>query len=429
MRFLLFLVLCALMDALRSFSPEPHVGGGSSAVTLTAGFLLLAAFLTGSIFRDLGLPRLTGYLAAGVAVGPHALELVSGDMVGRLRLFSGIAIALIALTAGAEIELRAMRPLLRSIGWITVVAVIGSMAALAGAVLLIQGQLPFLAGLEPAGAAAVAVMIGVTLAAQSPAVVVALRDELQAEGVVTRTVLAVVVLSDLVVILLFALASAAAQRVLAVDGGGDGDLLGRLLWEIVGSLALGTLTGVLIAAYLRLVRGGGPLTLVMAGFLIAEVGQRVHLDPLLLALGAGMLVRNATSHGPRLLKEIHSASTPVYVIFFALAGAGIHLDVLPPLLAPVSVLLVVRGLALTGGTAAAARLAGAPPEVGRYAGFGLLPQAGLALALAMLFARTFPSLGSEASALVFGVVAVNELVSPLLYRWALVRSGEAAGSG
>jgi hypothetical protein len=63
--------------------------------------------------------------------------------------------------------------------------------------------------------------------------------------------------------------------------------------------------------------------------------------------------------------------------------------------------------------------------VRKYSGFGLLPQAGLALALALLFTRSFPQLGSEASALVFGIVAINELVAPVAYKWALVRSGEA----
>ncbi len=165
--------------------------------------------------------------------------------------------------------------------------------------------------------------------------------------------------------------------------------------------------------------------MVLVGFVVAEVGQRAHLDPLLLALAAGIFVRNFTSHGERLLNEIQSASMPIYVIFFALAGAGVHIDVLPPLIVPVSVLLTVRAAVLIGGTAVAARAASASPAVQRYAGFGLLPQAGLALALAMLLAKTFPTLGQEAAALVFGVVAVNEVVSPVLYRYALVRSGEA----
>jgi len=87
--------------------------------------------------------------------------------------------------------------------------------------------------------------------------------------------------------------------------------------------------------------------------------------------------------------------------------------------------VLVRGCGLLAGSRAGARLARAQPEVARYAGFGLLPQAGLALALSMLFAKTFPEFGAAASALTLGVVALNELIAPALYRSALVRCGEA----
>lgn len=425
MRAVLLIVLCFLMDAARSFSADRRLSDQTSGVALAGGFLLLIAFLAGSIFRDLKLPRLTGYLLAGIIVGPNVLGLVSNELVVRLELFSGIAISLIALTAGAETDLRSMRPLFRTIGSVTVIAVIGAMVCISCAVYLLVGHLPFLASLAPLEAAAVSLTIGVALAAQSPAVVVALRDELQAEGEVTRTVLGVVVISDLVVILFFALASSIARGVLGMEEAGSSNPFNVLIWEIGGSLAFGALTGMLIAAYLRFVRAGSSLTMVMLGFVVAEVGQRAQLDPLLLALTAGIFVRNMTHHGERLLHETQSASMPIYVIFFALAGAGVHIDVLPPLIVPVSVLLLVRAAALVGGTAIAARAASAPPAVQRFAGFGLLPQAGLALALAMLLARTFPTLGQEAAALVFGVVAVNEVLSPVLYRYALVRSGEA----
>jgi Kef-type K+ transport system membrane component KefB len=425
MRLVLLIVLCILMDAARSFSSDRPLSDQTSGVALAGGFLLLVAFLAGSIFRDLHLPRLTGYLVAGIVIGPYALGLVSAEMVVRLDLFSGIAISLIALTAGAETDLRQMRPLFRSIGAITVIAVVGAMACISGAVYMLSQHLSFLAALEPLEAAAVSVTIGVMLAAQSPAVAVALRDEMQAEGDVTRTVLGVVVVSDVVVIMCFALASSVTRGVLGLEVMPGSSQPNPLIWEIGGSLVLGTMIGVLISAYLRFVHVGASLTIVLLGFVVAEVGQRANLDPLLLALGAGIFVRNLTDHSERLLKEIRSASMPIYVIFFALAGAGVHMDVIPALLGPIFLLVMVRGVALMAGTAIATRITCAPPAVQRYAGFGLLPQAGLALALAMLLARTFPDLGPEAAALVFGIVAVNEVLSPILYRHALVRSGEA----
>ena len=425
MRVTLLIALCWLMGAARSFSPDLGLEGNTGGVTLAGGFLLLSAYLGGSLFRDMGLPRLTGYLVIGMLAGPHVLGLVSEDMVVRLRLFNGIAISLIALTAGAEIDLRSIRPLLRPIAWISLLAVPGAMALLALTAWLAREQLPFLARLGPWQAAAVATMLGVAMAAQSPAVVVALRDELAAEGPVMRTVLGVVVLSDLVVILLFAVASWFAQSQLAEAESLAALSEASLSWEILGSLGVGVLVGAVIALYLWLFHAPGALTMVVLGFVVAEVGQRVHLDPLLIALAAGMLVRNVTSLGERLLADIQSAAGSVYVVFFAVAGATVHLQVLPVLAGPIAVFAAVRAAALLGGSALAARVAAAPPEVVRYAGFGLLPQAGLALALALLIARAFPGIGAEASALVFGLVAVNELVSPIVFRFALARSGEA----
>jgi Kef-type K+ transport system membrane component KefB len=424
MQVILLLILLGLMHAARSFSPLPGLGSGAAGTTLAAGFLLLTALFAGNLFKQLHLPRLTGYLTIGILVGPQVLGLVSEQMLVQLRIFNGVAIALIALTAGTEMDFRSMRPLFRGIAWITGVAVIGTVVLLSAAAYLLRGLLPFTAGLGAAQMVAMAAVLGVSMAAQSPAVVVALRKELEADGPVTKTVLGVVVLSDLVIIVLFALVSSIARALL---GGATAETItgGMLAWEIFGSGAAGVLIGVLVAAFLRSAQGGGALFVIIVGFLVAEVGARIHLDPLLVALSAGMFIRNATSHGSRLHAEIEAGSLPVYIAFFSVAGATIHLDALAVVGIPAALFVLIRAAGFLGGSRIAANLAGSPRNVKRYAGFGLLPQAGLALALALLFARSFPQFGAEASALVFGVVALNEMLAPILYRWALVRSGEA----
>jgi Kef-type K+ transport system membrane component KefB len=273
-------------------------------------------------------------------------------------------------------------------------------------------------------AAVVSLVLGVVMVAQSPAVVVALRDEMEADGPVASTVLGVVVIADLVVILLFAFSSALAKA--ALGGGVDTLETARTLgWELLGSLVAGAVIGYLLGLYLRKVQGGQSPFVLLIAFVIAEVGQRLYFDPLLVALAAGMFVRNLTSTGDRLHQHIEAAAMPVYILFFAAAGANLHLDVLRVVGGPALLFVVVRGLGLLAGCSIGARVAGAAPNVRRYAGFGLLPQAGLALALSMLFGKTFPEFGAEAAALTLGVVAINELVAPALYRYALVRSGEA----
>jgi Kef-type K+ transport system membrane component KefB len=116
---------------------------------------------------------------------------------------------------------------------------------------------------------------------------------------------------------------------------------------------------------------------------------------------------------------------PVYVLFFCLAGASLNAGLLQQVLAPTLLICVVRAAGLLAGARLAGRVAAAPPTVRRYAGFGLLPQAGLAQALALLFTRTFPEFGEQAATLVLSVVMVNVLLPPVAYRFALIRSGEA----
>jgi Kef-type K+ transport system membrane component KefB len=422
MTVIVILALAGLMHAARSFAT--HGIASSAGTAISFGYLLLTGFYVGSLFNRLRLPRLTGYLAAGIAVGPSVLGLVPQTAIDSLTIFTGVAIALIALTAGTELELKALGPLLRSIAWLSGVAICGTALLIAAAVFFLSSLLPFMNVMAIDERVAVCIVLGVVMVAQSPAVVVALRKEMEAHGPVTQTVLAIVVVGDLLVILLFALASTLAKATFGAATNGT-DTVRALAWELVGSLVAGLLIGAILATYLRKVKASGGLFVLATCFVVAEVGRRLEFDPLLVALSAGVFVRNVTGVGARLHEEIENSSLPVYIIFFTIAGATIHLDVLAVVGVPAVVLVVVRAAGLLTGSRIAGRLARAPETVRRYAGFGLLPQAGLALALALLFSKTFPEFGADASALTLGVVAINELAAPALYRFALVKSGEA----
>ncbi len=424
MTIVIVILLGWLMHATRSFA----VGGGSGGTLLSFGYVLLSAFFVGKLFKRIRLPRLTGYLVTGFVVGPSALGFLSDRMVANLNVVNGVAVALIALTAGCELELREMRAHLRAVGWISLVAVGGTTFVLAGAVFLGRAHLPFMSALGVEQALAIAAVLGVVLVAQSPAVVVALTEEMRADGPVTKTVVGVVVIADLVVIVLFAIVSLLARATLAM-GTAPGSFVGQLAWEIMGSAAAGSAAGILLAVYLRKVRREAPLFILTVAFVIAEVGQRVDLDPLIVALAAGVLIRNATSAGDALKENTAPTFLPVSIVFFAVAGANLHVEPLAVMGLPIAALVLLRGGGLVGGAWLGARLARAEPAVERWAGLGLVPQAGLAIALSMLFSQTFPTFGATAGALTLGVVALNELVAPVLFRLALVRSGEAGRRG
>ncbi|MDH4281679.1 MAG: sodium:proton exchanger, partial [Myxococcales bacterium] len=159
---------------------------------------------------------------------------------------------------------------------------------------------------------------------------------------------------------------------------------------------------------------------------VAELAVPVHLDPLIVMLAAGLVIANfSEQEASRLVRDLEGVALPVYIVFFATAGASLRLDVLAGV-APIAALLVaLRGASLWLFGAIATRLTGASAEIRRWGWVGLLPQAGLALALALLVQRGFGALGERASALLLGVIALNELVMPILLRAALLRSGEA----
>lgn len=417
---LLLFALGGLMHAALSFS--------SSVVSaeLAFGFLLLAAYFTAKIVSRFGLPKLTGYILAGVITGPYVLGLVTTEMAVSLKLVSGTAAAIIALEAGAELQLEKIRPVMRTLRALAVVSVLGTAAAIAGVLYLLRGSLGFFAELDETQTIAVCVLLGVALAAKSPAVAMALISETRSEGPLTSTILATVVVADLGVIVCFSIASALTGAV--IGGGIDvATTVFNVCWALFGSVAFGIAIGMLIGVFLKVIKSGGAsLFAVLICVVVAEVGTRVRLDPLIVMLAAGIYLRNFSgADTAQLLGNFAAAQLPVFLVFFALAGAKLHIFELWAAIIPVVLIAATRAASFYLGAKVATAATGAPEVVKRYAWYGLVPQAGLALALALVLAKSFPSFGAEASVILFGVVGFNELIAPVVLRVVLLRSGEA----
>lgn len=417
---LLLLALGGLMHVASTFDSS-----GLAGPELAFGYLLLTAYFNGKLVARFGLPKLTGYIASGIIVGPHVLHLVQPTMITQLKMVGDAATAILALQAGSEMAFDQVRPLLRTIRALTVYAVFGTMIVLSGVLILIRPMIPFLDHLPFDAAIAVAISIGIAMSAQSPAVVMALIGETRADGVVTRTILAMVVLADLAVIVTYGIASSAATSVLS----GKGDVVTAVEtigWEVFGSLGVGLLVGFAIARFLASVGRGMGLFTLMVCFVMAEVGNAAALDPLIILLAAGIYVRNVVPEKAHVLVDgLDGGSLPVYLVFFALAGAKLELSVLVSLALPVGIIVASRAISFFIGARIGTARADSDPQVRKYAWMGLLPQAGLALALAGLVQRTFPAFGTDAFALIVGVVASNEMIAPVILRIALLKSGEA----
>jgi Kef-type K+ transport system membrane component KefB len=415
---LLIVALCGLMHAAQSFTATGGAGASAGRVTLALGFVLLSAYFLGGLLKSLRLPRLTGYLAAGMLAGPYALGWISESALEELRVFNGVAVSLIALTAGAELHLPSIRPLARTIAWTTGIAVCGTTLLIGAAVFLGAGWLQLALGQTLLQRGSIALLLGITLVAQSPAVVVALHKETAADGPLTNVVLGVVVLADLLVIFLFTVTTALATAL----HGGSADAWGvarTLGWELLGSAAVGLVLGGVLSLYLRKVPGGIALFILALTFVIAEVGLRLHLDPLIIALTVGLFVRNVSEGGERLHHGIEGGSLPIYVVFFAVAGAGIHLDVLASSVCPRR-----RWCSCAAWACGPAR---AWPRA-----WPTRPRWCVATPVSDCCPRPdsrWPwrcsSSATSPAGLILSVVAINEILAPGIYRVALLRSGEA----
>lgn len=421
----LFLLLAVggFMQAARSFTTDTSIAG----TELAFGYLLLSAYFTGKIFNRFGLPKLTGYLFSGVLSGPFVLALVTKDMGHSLDVVKDTATAIIALEAGSELQIKKIKPVMRTLRSMTLFAVIGAMFAITGALFLMRPLLPAIfANYDTTQSLAICGAIGVALSAQSPAVVMALLAEMRAAGPLSSVVLASVVVADLTVIVVFSVALAVTGAVI----GGSIDVVETAIhvaWELIGSFVFGLLIGLLLGQFLKHVKRGASLFALMICVVVAEIGARVSLDPLIVLLASGIWLRNwSKADASELFRNFEAAQLPVFLVFFALAGAKLDIYTLWASLLPVAIIAAVRASSFFLGAKFACKITGADPVVTRYAWFGLVPQAGLALALAFVLRTTFASsFGDSAGVIVLGVVGFNEMVAPPILRRILIKTGEA----
>ncbi|MCY1078067.1 cation:proton antiporter [Archangium lansingense] len=413
---LLLLVLAAIGRA-----QAWRVDTGTS-VTLAAGALLLCGLFAGKVAKGLGLPRLTGYLLVGVAVGPYALGFIPGAGVKGLELVKGLAVSLIALVAGTELQLQLIRRVGAKVAALCVGVCGVTFLVVFGALFALKPVLPFLAPLTVPQALAVSALVSMVVVSFSPTVTIAIVQETSARGSFTEFLMALVIIGDLVVMVGFALAAGLTRA--SFGGGLDvGGLLGGVGWELFGSVLVGGVLALLLLVYMRRVKRELPLFLVGLCFVSAEAGARLHLSPLLISLAAGALIANLDEReGERIHHAIQKAGLPIFALFFAAAGAGLKLDALVTV-GPAALLLVaVRGVAIY----VSCRRFSPPedPRLRRYLWMGLISQAGVTFGLAALISRTFPDFGPQVEVLIVAMITAHELIGPVLTRRALERSGE-----
>ncbi len=447
MRLLTTLLLLLCVASLARFYPHlvnpplpdaqiVAINASPMMTVMTAGFLLLAAWLTGTIFHAMNLPRISGYLLLGLVVGPAVLGLIPAEQTPQLSFANDLAIAVIALTAGAEIRLDFLRNKIKKLAVLIGVDVAIVMTIGLSTLLLASPWISFLQDQTWLHAGLIALAVSVVMISNSPAVIIAMIAETESKGPMTQTALSLAVLKDLVLIVLFAVVLAVAKGVMTAQGGLSGGFVLGLGFQLIGSIILGGLLGLLMALYVRQIAAHMTIFLIGACMFFALLGemhfsiagQDTHLETLLMALAAGMLLQNVwPRRSEPLFVSLHDMSLPVYCLFFALAGVKIHLDAMATLWYISLGMVAVRAGAVYLGINTGLRLAGFKGDWQPYLWLTMIPQAGVSLVLVIVLEKTFPDTtwAPMARDMLIGMIVVHELLGPVGMRYALIKSGEA----
>ncbi|MBQ9415498.1 MAG: cation:proton antiporter [Clostridia bacterium] len=414
---------------------------------LSLGIALLAGLLMTRLIKPLGLPAVTGYLVAGILIGPYCLGalgnhmgwnflgFVSSDYLSSFKVISDVALGFIAFSIGNEFRLSQVKKIGKQ------AAIIGVIQALT-ATLFVDIALIVLSLIlgEDVLPMSVAITLGAAATATAPAATLMVVKQYKAKGPVTNILLPIVALDDAVGLVVFAVSFGIAKAMVS----GSIDIFSILinpLIEIVASLVLGALMGYLFSLMEKFFHSRSKRLAVSVTFVLVTVALamlKFHIgkvtigfSSLLTCMMLGTIFCNVCESSEELMDRVERWTTPLYVLFFVISGAELELNVF----AKFSVVLigvvyiVFRSAGKIGGASLSAKMTKCEPQIVKYLGITLLPQAGVALGMSV----TAMELGTFEGGLVRNIilfsVLVYELIGPLLTKKALLSAGEIIPEG
>jgi Kef-type K+ transport system membrane component KefB len=383
---------------------------------LTVGLILLVGMVTEFISRGIRIPRVTILILCGVFIGPSMLDLLPSASRHWHVVVSQIALLMVGFLLGGKLSIVSMRQYGRQVLWISVFEVLGvSAVVLAGLMLCgVRTELALLlAGIAPASA---------------PAAITNVVEETRAKGRFTDTLLGIVAIDDAWGLVIFSLMLAGASMVSGSGGVIAGLLLGGR--ELGGALLIGVLLGVPFTWLANRIRAQEPMQAEALGFVLVCGGMAVWIGAsyLLAAMLMGMVVTNH-ARSDASFESIRQLEWPIMILFFVLAGASLDTGKLPEIGLIGLLYILLRMAGLMGGAWIGGSLSRASATVKRWMGLALMPQAGVALGMALVAGNRFPQVKDAILPLIIGTTVVFEIVGPVLARISLNRSGEAEREG
>lgn len=374
------------------------------------GSILLLGLATDFLGRRTFLPRVTLLLIFGIIVGDEVLGIIPVSVSSRFELITDMALLMIGFLLGGKLTLKSIKKEGHQLLWVSLSAALGTTIIVTLALIAVGVSMD------------IAILLGCIAAATAPAATVDTVQESGSKSSFARLLLAIVAIDDAWAMILFSFGLALVSL---LSGMQDSSVfLLDAAYEIIGALLLGGLIG-LPAAYLTgRIKSGQPMLTEALGlvFICGGIALWLEVSFLIAAMTMGAVITNLARHHDYPFHEIENIEWPFMIIFFMLAGASLELGMLAGLGLVGVVYLLARVSGKLFGAWFGARVCQADKEVQHWMGIALMPQAGVAIGMALLTANQFPEYRQTILSIVISTTVFFELVGPVFTRMALRRA-------
>lgn len=391
---------------------EFYDGHGAATVLIALSIMFLAGFLLSRVSKLFRLPNVTGYIIAGILIGPFVLNLIPGEVVEGMSFLSDLALGFIAFGVGKFFKKEVLASSGPKVLIITVLE-----ALLAGILVTAAVAICF-----PSIGISFALLLGAIATATAPASTLMTINQYKAKGEFVETLLQVVALDDVVCLLAFSIVSAVVEGLSSSSIDALSiilPILYNLLFMVVGFIGGLALTW--------LVKGRSPNSrLIIALAIIAIIsGCCILLDvsPLLSCMIFGATYVNLT-HDEKLFKYVDHFDPPIMLLFFVMSGINMNFSSFLTIGLIGVVYFLVRLIGKYGGAYLGARVTKSSKPIRNYLGLALAPQAGVAIGLAYLGQRMLPGeMGDTFLSIILCSSVLYEMAGPALAKLSLIKSG------
>ena len=409
-------------------------------VLLSIAVAMFAGLLMSRVVKPLKLPAVTGYLIAGLLIGPFVLGRLGVDGLGftsfnaveAMKPISEVALGFIAFNIGNEFRLSQLRIIGKQA---TVVAIVQALSA----TVLVDACLLGLHFLMPDKITVpVAITLGAIATATAPAATLMVVNQYKAKGPLVDILLPVVALDDAVGLIVFSVSLGIAKSLQGGTSVSAVNILVNPLLEVFASFAMGAMLGLVFTFVERYFHSRSKRLCVAVTFVILAVslsmleiripGTQIEFgfSSLLVCMMMATIFCNICPNSEELMSKTDRWTAPLFVLFFVISGSELDLSVFRDVSAVLIgvVYILARSTGKYFGAAVSTRLTKCQPQVQKWLGITLLPQAGVALGMSITVAEQLGQDGAIIRSIVLFSVLIYELVGPTLTKMALTKAGE-----